>query len=97
MMICIAAKPMMAMPPTSPITLAYWLATVDVKSPAASRIISGSSTTVWPYATFRPALAPCHVPYSMLVKKRGPGAKTPDAEMAITSTPKSSRSGIAVS
>ena len=46
--ICKPAKASIAIPPISPTTLAYFFAVSNVNSPAASMIIRGSSTAVWP-------------------------------------------------
>jgi len=49
----------------------------------ASRRTSGNSTKVCPIEKARPPLAPDRVPWETVAKKRGPGAKAPEA---VTST-----------
>ena len=47
-------------------------------------MIKGSSTMVCPNAIFSPTKEPNLLPYRRLIKKRGPGDKTPEVEINIT-------------
>lgn len=54
------------------------------KTPTPNKITKGNSTIVWPTAILMPDLVPSRNPYDTLAAKSGPGAMTPDAEIAIT-------------
>ena len=47
-------------------------------------MIKGNSTMACPDAIFNPTNDPYLLPYRRLIKKRGPGDKTPEVETSIT-------------
>ncbi len=53
-------------------------------TPTPNKTTNGNSTIVWPTAILMPDLVPPRNPYDTLAAKSGPGAMTPDAEIAIT-------------
>ena len=63
-------------------------------TPTPNSKINGNSTIEWPIAILIPDLVPSLNPYAMLAAKSGPGAITPDAEMAITNTANSKNCSI---
>ena len=63
-----------------------------VRRPIARRMTSGNSISVCAMAKARPPFAPDLVPWVIVAKNRGPGARTPDAVTRTTVTMRLSRS-----
>ena len=86
-LICKIEKIMRNIPPNNPITLNVIPDTLkdeNVYNPYDNIMIKGNSTIVCPNAIFNPTKDPYLLPNRRLIKKRGPGDKTPEVEISIT-------------
>jgi len=85
--ICKIEKIKINIPPIIPIILKMVSETSrneNVYKPYANIMINGNSTIACPDAIFNPTKDPYLLPYRRLIKKRGPGDKTPEVETSIT-------------
>lgn len=85
--ICKIEKIKIKIPPIIPINLKIASETLrdeNVYKPYDNTIIKGNSTMACPDAIFNPTKDPYLLPYRRLIKKRGPGDKTPEVETSIT-------------
>jgi hypothetical protein len=85
--ICKIEKIKIKIPPIIPINLKTASETSrneNVYKPYDNTMIKGNSTMACPDAIFNPTKDPYLLPYRRLIKKRGPGDKTPEVETSIT-------------
>ena len=85
--ICKIEKIKIKIPPIIPINLKIASETLrdeNVYKPYDNIMIKGNSTMACPDAIFNPTKDPYLLPYRRLIKKRGPGDKTPEVEISIT-------------
>lgn len=85
--ICKIEKIKIKLPPIIPIALKIVSETLrdeNVYKLYDNTMIKGNSTIACPDAIFNPTKDPYLLPYSRLIKKRGPGDKTPEVEISIT-------------
>jgi hypothetical protein len=86
-LICKIEKTKIKIPPIVPINLNITSDTLrdeKVYKPYDNIMIKGNSTMACPDAIFNPTKDPYLLPYRRLIKKRGPGDKTPEVETSIT-------------
>jgi len=86
-LICKLEKIKIKIPPVVPINLNITSDTLkeeNVYKLYDNIMIKGNSTMVCPDAIFNPTKDPYLLPYRRLIKKRGPGDKTPKVETNIT-------------
>jgi hypothetical protein len=85
--ICKIEKIKIKIPPIVPIYLKTASDTSreeNVYKPYDNTMTKGNSTMACPDAIFNPTKDPYLLPYRRLIKKRGPGDKTPEVETSIT-------------
>ena len=85
--ICKIEKNKIKIPPIVPINLNITSDTLkdeNAYKPYDNIMIKGNSTMACPDAIFNPTIDPYLLPYRRLIKKRGPGDKTPEVETSIT-------------
>jgi hypothetical protein len=85
--ICKIEKIKIKIPPIVPIYLKIASDTSreeNVYKPYDNTMTKGNSTMACPDAIFNPTKDPYLLPYRRLIKKRGPGDKTPEVEISIT-------------